>query len=223
MSLQRKSRRKFGRVVAISGVDCSGKSTQIAALIEAVRKRGERPYFIWFRVGHTPVINLVKDVLLGKVRTPLTAQRARVMSSSWKRSLWLHIAFADVALLTAVHIRMLPLLGYNVVCDRYIEDSEHDLIVNFGEYAAQFPAWKFVKAIAAKPDVHILLDLPFEEARRRSIETNEPDADPDEKRLRRAALYEKMKNQSDYAILDAKKSSDEISSAVFTLVFGKAT
>jgi thymidylate kinase len=121
---------------------------------------------------------------------------------------------------TAIRIRVLSFLGYKVLCDRYIEDSEMDLIMNFGESAAQLPAWKLVKAIAARPDVRILFDLPFEESLRRSILKNEPFPDAEEARRRRASLYQTLKAHGSYSIIDARMSIAEISAAIDSLVFG---
>jgi thymidylate kinase len=214
------------RVISFSGVDCSGKSTQISALTDELRRRGERPFYLWFRIGYTPLFLALKNAarrLLGKGRLPhgQSQQRDRFMRSGWKRSLWLHLAFADMAFQTAVRIRVLRLLGRVVLCDRYIEDSEMDLMMNFGERAAQLPAWKAVKALAAAPDVRIFLDLPFDESLRRSLLKNEPFPDAEETRLRRAGLYEAFKTHGSYSIIDARMSIAEISAVIGSLVFGE--
>jgi thymidylate kinase len=126
-----------------------------------------------------------------------------------------------MAFQTAVRIRLLRLFRYRVLCDRYIEESEMDLVLNFGDHTAQLPAWKLVKAIAAKPDVRIFLDLPFEDSLRRSILKQEPFPDPEEKRRRRAALYEMLKLQDAYRIIDARMSITAISEAIDSLVLGE--
>lgn len=219
---------KVARVIVFSGVDCSGKSTQISVLIERLQERGERPIYIRLRIGYTPLFCALKNALrrlLGQGIIPQgpSPQRDRSLSSGWKRSLWLNLAFADMAFETAVRIRVLRLLRRKVVCDRYIEDSEMDLKMYFDERTAQLPAWKIVKAIAATPDVRILLDLPFEEALRRSILKNEPFADPEETRRRRASLYEMLKLQSAYFIIDAQMSITEISAVIGSLVIGEGS
>jgi thymidylate kinase len=213
------------RVISFSGVDCSGKSTQISVVIDKMRQRGQRPIYLWLRVGYTPLFSALKNVgrrLLGRERLPQgqSVRRERFMSSGWKRSLWLHLAFADMALQTAILIRLLPLFRYSVLCDRYIEESEMDLLLNFGDQAARLPAWRFVKAIAAKPDVRILFDLPFEESLKRSILKQEPFPDPEEKRRRRAALYEMLKQQNMYHIIDARMSITAISAVIDSLILG---
>jgi thymidylate kinase len=95
-----------------------------------------------------------------------------------------------------------------------------DLILNFGEPAAQLMAWKIVKAIAAKPDLRILFDLPIEESLKRSILKQEPFPDPEEKRRRRAVLYETLKLQADYCVIDARMSIPRTSAQIDSLVVG---
>jgi thymidylate kinase len=213
------------RIVSFSGVDCSGKSTQISALMDRMRVRGEKPFYLWLRVGYTPMFCALKAAarrLLGRQRLPsgLTPERQRFMSSKWKRSFWFYAAFADMAFQTAVVIRVLRLLGYRVLCDRYIEESEIDLTMNFGGYAAQLRTWKIVKAIGVRPDVRIFLDLPFEESLRRSILKNEPFPDSREKRRLRADFYESLKLQTDYCVVDARESVSEISAVIDSLLLG---
>jgi thymidylate kinase len=210
--------------VSFSGVDCSGKSTQIAAVADRMRMRGQRTRYLWIRVGYTPMFCALKDAarcLLGRGRLPQgqSEQRKRFMNSGWKRYIWFYVAFADMAIQTAVVIRILKYLGYKVLLDRYIDESEIDLTMNFGAYAAQLKAWKIVKAIAAKPDIQILLDLPFEESLRRSILKNEPFPDPEEKRRQRAGFYELLKLQNDYCTIDARMSVSEVSAAIDSFLF----
>lgn len=225
MSSQANPSGRAARVISFSGVDCSGKSTQISAAIEGMRRRGEKFFYLWLRVGYTPLFCALKNFvrrLSGEGRIPQgqSIERDRFLSSGWKRSLWLHLAFADMAFQTAVRVRLLRFLGYKVLCDRYIEESEMDLILNFGEPAAQLAAWKVVKAIAAKPDLRILLDLPFEESLRRSILKQEPFPDHEEKRRRRALLYDTLKLRADYCVIDARMNIPQISAQIDSLVFG---
>jgi len=217
-------RERNARLVVFSGVDCSGKSTQISLLIELLRERGEKPFYFWSRVGYTPVFHALKTVLrrtVGEDRLPQGAseQRDRFLGRSSTRRVWLWVAFADMVLQTALRLRLLRLLGRTVVCDRYIDDSENDLIMNFDESATRLFGWRLVKALAAKPDVSILLDLPFEEALHRSVLKNEPFADSEERRLRRAGLYESMRRSGSYAVIDARRSIDGIAAEVRSLVF----
>ena len=225
MALHLNYRKRRPCLISFSGVDCSGKSTQISAVIDRMRQLGERPFYIWLRVGYTPLFSALKDVmrrLLGHQRLPQgqSKQRDRFMSTGWKRSLWLHLAFADIAFQTAVRVRLLRLLGYNVLCDRYIEESEVDLRLNFDDHTAQLLAWRLVKAIAARPDIRIFLDLPFDESLRRSILKNEPFPDSEERRRRRAALYETLKVEGGYCIVDARMSINEISATIDSFLLG---
>lgn len=224
MQSHRAGRKRDANLIVFSGVDCSGKSTQVALLIDRLVERGEKPVYFWSRVGYTPLFNALKASLrkvVGKTRLPVgeSPQRDRFLAGGWTQRLWLWIAFADMILQTAIRLRWLRWAGRTIVCDRYIDDSENDLIMNFGERAPQQAAWRWVKAMAAKPDVSILLELPFEEALRRSILKNEPFADSAERRLRRGDLYKVMRETGRYHVIDARKSVGEIAAVVDSLAF----
>ena len=63
MGTRTKGGKKSASLVIFSGMDCSGKSTQISALMESFKQRGERPIYIWLRVGYTPLFNAMKSLL----------------------------------------------------------------------------------------------------------------------------------------------------------------
>lgn len=216
--------KRNARLITVSGIDCSGKTTQISLLVDRLRERGEKPLYYWSRVGYTPLFNGLKTLLrrtIGESRLPTgdSPQRDRFLNRPATRTLWLWLAFADMILQTAFRLRMLRLLGYTIVCDRYLDDSENDLILHFGESTARLAGWRLVKAIAARPDVSILLDLPFEEALRRSTLKNEPFADSEERRRRRAALYARMRQSGRYEVIDARNSIAWIGAEIDSLVF----
>src|SRR5580698_10558635 len=56
-------RERNARLVVFSGVDCSGKSTQISLLINTLTERGEKPFYFWSRVGYTPGFEVLKTAL----------------------------------------------------------------------------------------------------------------------------------------------------------------
>lgn len=220
----RGGRKRNARLIAISGVDCSGKTTQISLLMSKLRDKGEKPTYFWSRVGYTPLFNALRTLLrriAGEARLPKgdSPKRDRFLARPGTRRLWLWVAFADMMLQTALHLRLLLLKGHTIVCDRYLDDSESDLIINFGASVARLPGWRLVRAMAPTPDVSILLDLPFEEALRRSILKNEPFPDPEERRLRRSFLYQTMRQRNHHTVLDARKGIDEIAAEIDSLVF----
>ena len=50
-------------IIAISGVDCAGKSTQIELLEAHLRKQGKDPQRMWHRPGYSPELDLLRSMI----------------------------------------------------------------------------------------------------------------------------------------------------------------
>lgn len=210
-------------LIAFSGTDCSGKSTQISLLHEFIEEQGGRVRYLWIRVGYTHNVCQLKELLrrlVGRHRLPAGASSHRdsFMSSAWKKRVWLYFSFADLLFETAIHVRYLRMRRFFVICDRYFADSEVDLRMNFGEWATRMWSWRVVGWMAAKPDIHIYLDLPYEEQLRRSIAKREPFPDSEERRRVRTRIYDATKMNMKWTILDAQRAMQDTAGAVLSLV-----
>lgn len=51
------------KVIIFSGLDCSGKSTQINILKNTLTKLGLKPFVFWSRGGYTPNIQSCKNII----------------------------------------------------------------------------------------------------------------------------------------------------------------
>ena len=91
-------------IIAISGLDGSGKSTQIEELMRRLRNDGYKVKFIWARGGYTPGFEFIKKCLrriLGQ-QLPLPGHsnmREKKLGSPFIQRIWLIIAIADLVLL----------------------------------------------------------------------------------------------------------------------------
>jgi len=95
--------------------------------------------------------------LLGHQRLAPGGQSNRKAGSlhdtGWKRSLWLHLAFADIAFQTPVRFSSAPITWLQCYATAISRKSEVDLRLNFDDHTAQLLAWRLRKAIAARPDI----------------------------------------------------------------------
>lgn len=146
-------RPRRGAVVAFSGVDGAGKSSQAAALAAALERLGEDPVIVWSRVRYDPLLASVgrtaKKLLApigiegsgtvpfgssassGHERTPVNLQGdpipPRVVEVAW--------AHVSAVIDGYRHLRLcLPavLHGKIVICDRYTLDTHVHLAERFG-------------------------------------------------------------------------------------------
>jgi thymidylate kinase len=202
--------------VTFSGIDCCGKSTQIALLEQWLRARARRPLVLWVRPGYTPGFQALKNAarrLLGKAAPPAgeSAQRRAFMGSPLRRRLWLTVALFDLALLCALRLRWHKLTGRAVICDRYLDDAELDFAMNFPEDdVPRRLGWRLLRRLARRPDHAFLLHIPFEESLRRARTKQEPFGEDDDRRRRRYQLYQHRQAEGAWQVVEAMRSIEEI-------------
>lgn len=185
-------------IIAISGIDGAGKTTQIEALLNYFNQKQYRAIRLWSRGGYTPVYTMLKSVLrffLGKkLPSPgKTAQREKMLSTGKIGKLWLAIAIIDLMLYYGIYMRLLSILfRKTVIADRYLVDTYIDFRINFRSVCFyKWKLWKLLVLVAPKPSHSFLLTIPLHEAEKRAAVKNEPYPDSDTVRVLRYRYYQK--------------------------------
>ncbi|WP_209332783.1 dTMP kinase [Lunatimonas salinarum] len=173
-------------MIAFSGLDGAGKSTQIELLNDHLTKSGREVTIFWSRGGYTPGIEWMKTVLrkLKPSEIPKerghTEQRERAFEDTKVRKVWLNLALLDLIWYYGVVLRFISLFKL-VICDRYLIDTQIDFELNFPqEKVSQWWLWKILVTVALKPKHHFILTIPVAESQRRSLLKEEPFPDSPE-------------------------------------------
>ena len=201
-----------GKLIAFSGIDGAGKSTQIQLLLDDLRKRGKRPVYLWTRGGYTGPFNALKTLvrrIIGRKLPPSgrNDERAKAFKKKWARNLWLILAILDLMLVYGIYVRVNRTFGRVVIADRYLWDTWIDFRLNFSDVdIEQWVLWKILVWISPKPDAAFLLLVPVEESLRRSKLKNEPFPDSEDVLQRRLILYRELSHR--LHILDGLKPVD---------------
>ena len=180
-------------LIAFSGLDGAGKSTQIELLCARLRAGGLEPTVVWVRGGYTPIFERVKSVVrrAGGRHVPPPGpgvRRSQALGRGWLRRLWLAAALLDFRL-------------------------------NFpGEQVERWWLWRAVARLTPRPDVAFLLLVPVAESERRSDLKGEPFRDSREVLSARLAHYRALALPSGCTMLDGSRPAAEIAAEIAAAV-----
>lgn len=208
-----------------SGLDCSGKSTQIDLLRDYFTQKNKKPFVFWSRGGYTPGFQNLKDLLRRfsgkKLPKPgFSPQREKALSNPYIRRIWLTIAMLDLIYYYAFYLRLKNLLNYNIICDRYLMDTNIDFKLTYPQAKTdKWILWKLLKYMALKPDFHFVSTIPVQESVIRSKFKFEPYPDSPETLELRLNLYKKEIDQNKSLIfIDGMKDKLEIKKHILKLI-----
>lgn len=164
-----------GVLIALSGADCAGKSTQRDLLVEALSAQGTPPISVYTRPGYTPGLTVVKGTLRALsgrkklLRSGVSdapsrfPRRAANLGNPLLHWLWLTASLLDLLLLYGLQMRLWRARGRAVVCNRYLLDALVDFRVNFpGERVERRWLCRWLRRIALRPDAAFCLLIPPE-------------------------------------------------------------
>jgi dTMP kinase len=148
-----------GRFIVLEGVDGCGSTTQTRRLVEALRARG-RAAEPTFEPSNGPVGSFLRSVLERRLMVP---GHAEPWSGRWSTLALLFSADR----LDHLDSMVLPALrgGTTVVSDRYdLSSLAYQSVTASGDGERVLPWIRELNRHARRPDLTLVLDVPFEEA-----------------------------------------------------------
>lgn len=180
-------------LISFSGIDSAGKSTYINYVKDYFDKNKIKYKVIWSRGGYTNGFEALKKLarkIAGK-RLPesgFSEERTEMLQNKKVSGLWYTLAMIDLIRLYAFTLRRYRLMGYYIICDRYIWDTYVDFSFEYKDHLKGF-LWKLLEKIYCKPRISFYLFISPEESLRRSDVKKEAFSEPLNRRIKRMEYY----------------------------------
>ncbi len=215
-----------GAIIALSGLDGVGKSTQARALSTSLAALGYESHLVWTPIGHTQSLRrfagAVKQALSHLPVGPLAgasgeAAESHILSRTDSRTpafgpsrklashIWSTVTTVANGIAFRRAARGTRTRGRIVIFDRYVVDTVVELRFRYAPEGQLRFQEAVVRVLAPTPDLAYLLDAPPEVAHERK-----PDWSFDQTRLR-AELYRRERAALGVRRLDGDRPVEELS------------
>jgi thymidylate kinase len=210
--------RRRGLLISFSGIDGSGKTTQVKLLQNRLRENGIETFKMWSRwrpLLSFPLLEILRRsgrVIVQKADF-LTIVEFRVPKNESIASLWVFATQLENLLKTSLKV-ILPLtLGRAVVCDRYVLDLLVDGMSDLHDPPSRMRFGFRLLRLLPRPDFAFLVDIDAEVAYARK-----PDLPSVSHNLARIQQYHALYNQVGVKIIDGRNPPEMIHRDVWTRV-----
>ena len=207
-----------GFIIALSGIDGSGKTTQIDTLEARLRTSDAHVLRIWSRwrpISSLPLLALF--LRRGYAEVHSTSSIGFVETHiPWRRgvtSVWCILTQLDNFMKTTIKLVIPLLLGYTIICDRYTLDLLVEGMADLHDPPTSKRLGYRLLRLLPHPNIAFFIDVSAELAFSRK-----PDLPSVEHFTERVSLYRELCKTLNETVLDGKQSRDKIRDKIWEQV-----
>lgn len=214
-------RRKKRIFICLIGIDGSGKTTQAKALVRALKEKGVKSHYVWNRFEPRlmkPFIIVAKMLFfkgkdLGEKYTEYSETKKRLFKNHLLSTAYECLLLFDYLCRTQIEVRLPLILGRNIICDRYIQDTVASLAADMNySPKKRRRVMRNLSFLVPKPELVLLIDVPEEVAYQRKNEF------PLDLLMQRRMVYLDIAKENSIMIVDGNKSPAEMESLLQSMV-----
>ena len=210
-------------LVSFSGLDSSGKTTQITLLEKYCAEHGISAKRVWGKARGTPGVVFLKELVRrdkGMSQEEKLEYRECFFENPKKKKLLLIASLLDLIWFWGIYYRIEGIRNNILILDRYLWDTYVEIKTEFkGIVFEKWLLWKILVLVTPKPKISFLFVIPAEESIRRDVQKEDLTVDSIELKREKISLYMHLKNQGKWStIMDGMKSIQELHKEVVSVL-----
>lgn len=210
-------------IIAFSGIDSAGKTTQIDKLTEYLNAHQVKNVKKWSKARGTPGVEILKSLV--RKETPNTdeakiAARKEIYKSTKKQTILYIVSLLDLCWYWGLYFRWLNKTHKYLICDRYLWDTYVEMKHDFYSIDIDHSfLWKMVKFCAPKPKVSFVFIIPAELSLSRDLQKGSDGTEDIEIKRSKIGVYMSLVEQKKWNnVMDGTKTREVLHKEVLNII-----